>query len=260
MHLNLFLHLIHIILLLHMKVTHFFLSSGNRIINSLDVKVNSKWISYNLKNANKLFKVREAINVDPFLDLAIENNLPEPFGIVSWNSSIFMSKILDEKCFGDSNYLKDRTVCDLGCGTGLGSFTSALLGAKDIISLDIDQLSLTLCDITFERMKSDHFVNAKSTPTMVFKQFDMNGSEALPFCDVLLMADVTYYKPLAMVAAARVFEAKTKYNANILITDCGRRSTTFFSAELNRLLKNSGYSHPLDCNLTETSEGSFLWL
>lgn len=247
------------ITVIFMKVTYYVLSNGSRIFNGLDVKLHSKWVSYELINAKKKIVVREATIVDPFLNLAIKNNLPEPFGIVSWNSSIFMSKILDEKC-SYSSYLKDRTVCDLGCGTGLGSFTSALLGAKHIISLDIDQLSLALCDITYERIKSDHFKNAESIPKMAFKQFDMNSTEELPFCDILLMADVTYYEPLAMVAAARVFEAKTNYNASILITDCGRRSTTVFSTELNRLLNNSGYAHPHNCKLTESSEGSFLWL
>ena len=248
-----------IYIVIYMKATYYVLSNGNRIFNGLDVKLHSKWVSYELKNAKKIFKVREATIVDPFLNLAIENNLPEPFGIVSWNSSIFMSKILD-KTYRDSSYLRDRTICDLGCGTGLGSFTSALLGAKNIVSLDIDQLSLALCDITYERIKSDHFKHSESIPKMTFKQFDMNSSEVLPFCDLLLMADVTYYEPLAMVAAARVFEAKTKYNSSILITDCGRRSTTVFSTELNRLLNNSGYSHPQNCKLTESSEGSFLWL
>jgi len=210
-----------------------------------------------LDKIQKTLKIREASNIEPFLEFAIENNSPEPFGVVTWSSSSLMAQIIDSR-FHNSTILHGCQVCDLGCGTGLASFACAIQGAN-VIGLDIDQNALDLCQISLFKFVEEHYSDRHS-PQVQFQAFDMESTNELPFCDLLIMADVTYYNSLALAAARRVFEARQKYHSKVLITDCGRRSTSTFSNELNRLFETIGYNDTNKFRLEEVSGGSYLWL
>lgn len=143
----------------------------------------------------------------------------------------------------------------------MASFVCASYGA-DVIFLDYNQNSLDLCKLSHELFLSDnkHIDNQ----TFSFLLFDMENEKLeLPYCDLLIMSDVTYYNNLAKAAAKRVQEAKTKYNSKILITDCGRKSTTIFTNELEQLLNNN---KNFDFNMKEISsnstlsKGYYLWI
>lgn len=228
---------------------------------SKDFETNSRWMTYNLETVRKSLSIREATSVDPFLDFAIVNKLPEPFGIVTWNSSILMARLIDSQ-FGPANIFRSRKVCDLGCGVGLTSFVSAIYGA-DVIGLDIDEVALSLCKISYDRYLGDHFPSDDHSKNIEFRPFDMLQSTPIPYCDILLISDVTYYETLACAAAKRAFEAMQNYNAQLIVTDCGRRSTAVFSKELTLLLSQSPSQRFIPhvgtgCQFKEIQGGTFL--
>ncbi|MFQ5787784.1 MAG: 50S ribosomal protein L11 methyltransferase [Thermodesulfobacteriota bacterium] len=47
--------------------------------------------------------------------------------------------------------ISDKTVIDVGCGSGILSIVAALLGAKEIVALDIDQVAVKEAKNNFER-------------------------------------------------------------------------------------------------------------
>jgi len=51
---------------------------------------------------------------------------------------------------------KDKTFIDIGCGSGLFSLAAYKLGAKKIISLDVDKSSVECCEYLCEKENSPH--------------------------------------------------------------------------------------------------------
>lgn len=210
---------------------------------------NVHWKSYESKPLQRKFRIAEARNFDPVFDHSIENDLPEPFGIMTWESSFLMARILEEHFHHDD--LRSQVVCDLGCGTGLTTLLCAHLGAKQVLALDYNPYSLRLAKMSFERFQR-HNVSDFITPIavdeisirntsqysndVVFQIFDMvKYEEALPKCDLLLLSDVMYTPEIGVAAAHRVYEAVSKYNAKVIVTDPGRIDATTFLNKLKEL-------------------------
>lgn len=164
---------------------------------------NVHWKVYESKALGRRFRIAEARNIDPVFDHSIENNLPEPFGIMTWESSYLMAQILEQHY--SHGELHSQVVCDLGCGTGLTSLLCAHLGAKQVLALDYNEYSLQLTKASYDRFKhskaTDFIPSTTSTvclPTehvseVLFQSFDMTKYEqVLPRCDLLLLSDVMY--------------------------------------------------------------------
>lgn len=139
--------------------------------------------------------------------------------------------------------MRNKVVCDLGCGTGLAGLICLELGAE-VISLDLNELSLDLCRKSHAVMCSDkpQFIDMHRT-----QLFDMGDfKNPLPHCDVLIISDLLYYDSLATMAARRVHEALTVNPLCIvLVTDPGRLAAETFLKELRVLLMNTLYEEQL---------------
>ena len=232
-----------------------------------NVTVPIKWKSYISPYTGKSLKIAEAADCDKVFDDAINNNLPEPFGIVTWGSSFIAADVLDEKIASSNLSLKGKRVVDLGSGTGLASVLCYSYGAT-VIALDINPVSLVLCEQTYRAFTNDNPTHSESNMTfgispagVEFLRFDMECEESeVPFCDLLILSDVTYYASLAMAAAGKVRKAVLRYNCEVLITDPGRPTAEVLVAELNKLFA-------VECDLqfrpyvkNVKQQGQYLWI
>ena len=185
---------------------------GFRTYSSLSPNVvqlvdNIKWTSYTAPHSKTLIKIAEVVDIDPIMDYTIEKGLPEPFGIVTWDSSYNIADLLDIEYYKTSKEspLRGKTVCDVGCGTGLASLLCLSYGAK-VIALDFNQFSLQLGRISYDRYLSEHDDDDDvdgDNATVDFRYYDLLSSDTLPRCDLLLISDVTYYESLALIVASR---------------------------------------------------------
>lgn len=193
----------------------------------------TKWIKISMMSSKKQISILEADLIDNFVETAIEHNLPDPYGLVTWDSSEIAANFLDEKCFSDSLSLKGKTVCDLGCGTGLLSLVCASYGAN-VVALDWSDHVLKLCEINIEKLVEEY--PAVEPKAVQLLKFDINSSQNLPFCDILVVSDICYSDDLARKVARRIYEAISRYGAAVLVTDPGRPSAKVLVSELRSLL------------------------
>ena len=200
---------------------------------------NIQWKTYVTPYSNQVFYVAEAANIDPVFEQAIEQNLPEPFGIVTWDSSLIAIEILDEMYSARTETFSGKTVCDLGCGTGLIGLICASWNAS-IIALDFSNISLSLARMSYARNQQKITCEKRRlSGNIAHLEFDIESAQPLPPCDLLILSDILYYEKLALSAARRVHEAMDRFKCQILVTDPGRVHALTFESELHRLLNNN---------------------
>lgn len=198
-----------------------FVGANNNII---DFENNIKWTSYIAPVSKNIIKIAEIIDIDPIFNYTCEQNLPEPFGIVTWESSYTAADIMDL----EYSSLQGKTICDLGCGTGLTSLLCLSMGAE-VHALDFNELSLSLLNKSLELyLTENNTSNDKLTDDLKLnlRNFDMTSALLLPRCDLLIISDVTYYDSLAEIVSKRIYEAIKNFNCRVLITDPGRISSS----------------------------------
>ena len=134
--------------------------------------------------------------------------------------------------------LKNKIVCDIGCGTGLVTLTSILLGADKVIAMDINEEALLYTQVAVENLL--HTYPQFKTCNVEYKQFDIKDeSSFMPNCNFAIMSDVTYYKDLARISANRAFEMMIT-GAEVLVTDPGRDNRNVFLETLKELSGTNG--------------------
>lgn len=232
---------------------------------------NIAWTAFKSPSLQQTFPIAEASNIDKIFDYSIANNLPEPFGVYTWESSYLMLDTLESLALGESHQreaitasgddmllprgLYGKTVCDLCCGTGLTSLMAHRLGAK-VIALDYNEFSLRLARLSFKEYHTTLFLPlaAMLLPDIDFRIFDMaNNHHRLPKCDYLLLSDVLYSTEIAPLVVKRVLEAIRLGLAKwIYITDPGREFAIYFTKLLNdeiqrdlELSKHFKHEYPL---------------
>ncbi|KAJ1439824.1 hypothetical protein B484DRAFT_443692 [Ochromonadaceae sp. CCMP2298] len=229
---------------------------------------NLKWSLYKAPYSYTNIAVVEAIDIDPIIDYTLENNLPEPFGIVTWNSSFTAADQIDQR-FSQSDALHGKEVCDLGSGTALASLVCFSHGAN-VTALDFSDISLQLGARSYAKLSEDWAAmdpprGAVAGSGIRFVQFDMEAPEQpLPRCSLLVISDVSYYEQLAVAVAQRAHEAITRFDAQVLITDPGRNTAATLLCELRRLLEPLGADFA-DMQFqnhagTDSQPGYYLWL
>lgn len=57
--------------------------------------------------------------------------------------------------------IQDKAIADLGCGTGVLSIGAALLGARKIVSVDLDEKSLAVFRKNLEELEKDYSISEK---------------------------------------------------------------------------------------------------
>jgi len=150
-----------------------------------------------------IIQIAEVVDIDPIMDYTIEKDLPEPFGIVTWDSSYTIAELLDITYHNNTIApLRGKIVCDVGCGTGLASLL-CLSYRANVIALDFNYYSLQLGRMSYDRYRSEHSTESRIETSIDFRYYDLLSSEELPHCELLLISDVTYYDSLAVIVAAR---------------------------------------------------------
>lgn len=180
----------------------------------IDLNENIKWTSYIAPMSKAIIKIAEVVDIDPIMDYTIEKGLPEPFGIVTWDSSYTIADLLDTEYHNSTiSSLSGKTVCDVGCGTGLASILCLTYGAN-VIALDFNQYSLQLGRISYNRYRAEKHCAEMDQIALVnsvdFRYYDLISSKELPNCELLLISDVTYYDSLAVIVAARYVRTMTE--------------------------------------------------
>lgn len=75
-----------------------------------------------------------------------EMNLPPPFWAFAWAGGQAVSRyILD-----NPGICRDKSVLDLGSGSGMSAIAAAKCGARDVTAADIDRLALAACRMNAE--------------------------------------------------------------------------------------------------------------
>lgn len=201
---------------------------------------------------NRNYELLEVKDVDVFIDNAIEFNLPEPYGLVTWSSSFSAVNLLD-KCFGNSVKLRGKTVCDVGCGTGLTSIVLESFGAS-VIALDHNDISLQITQLNSElnRRSNLNGDNISSYGSIQYLKFDLETDQLLPFADLYIFSDVLYFDSLAKCCARRASEIIRK-GSQFILTDPGRSTRYVFLKALEfDLGKETYFAFNVNTNISES--------
>ena len=147
----------------------------------------------------------------------------DPYGAVLWPAAWAVANYVLS-----SSSIKEKTILELGTGTGLVSISTALGGAKKVIATDYEPLALKLADYA-----AHHFHDIS---TMETRLLDMcNYDQALPDCDILLAADIMYEPKTGVAMAHRAVEA-LKRNCRVIVGDSpGRPGRPAFVKALKEL-------------------------
>ena len=139
----------------------------------------------------------------------------DPYGSVLWPSAKTVSMRLLQLD------LHEKTVLELGTGTGLVSLTAALSGAKSVLATDYSLFSLSLVEKARDLQHVP--ISAGILTTSYFDIKDLNVP--LPPADIVVIADLLYDKGLAVAAGKRVCEAYKRGSLVIVGNSPGRCGT-----------------------------------
>ncbi|KAL0969084.1 hypothetical protein UPYG_G00222420 [Umbra pygmaea] len=114
-------------------------------------------------------------------------------GCVVWDAAIVLSKYLETKSFVDPasglNMWVNKTIVELGAGTGVVGIMAASLGAQ-VTMTDLEDLQ-SLLQVNIEDNQA--LISSGSITAKVLK-WGENVSEFLPHPHFILMADCIYYE------------------------------------------------------------------
>ncbi|MDO9536740.1 MAG: METTL5 family protein [Thermoplasmata archaeon] len=156
--------------------------------------------------------------------------------------------------FGD---IESKSIIDLGCGTGVFSIGACLLGALEIVGLDIDAEALDAarrnaekagCDINFQCSKVDD-ISGKYDTCIMNPPFGSQTKHAdIPFLDKAMeLADVIYslhnaetmdFLRTKIVKNDRIVQMERKYKMEIKHTfDFHTKDMAFFDVTMMRIVR-----------------------
>ena len=196
-------------------------SADHRVAN---IDFDEVHINFCTKNFQKSVVILEATatSQDILVNDALDEECAEkpwkedPYGAVLWPSARLVSEHI--LSIFSKEELSRMTILELGTGTGLVSLSAALGGAKDVIATDYNPLTLSILEKAIE-------VNNIDKGCISTSLFDVKALEAqaLPKCDLMLVADLLYEPATAVAVAKRVDEAIRIHNAKVIIGDSPNR-------------------------------------
>ncbi len=132
-----------------------------------------------------------------------ETNLPPPYWAFAWAGGQALARyILDTR-----QLLADKTVLDLGAGSGLTSIAAMMAGARHVLAADIDRFSRTAVHL-----------NAAENQTVVATTGEDLLAAAPAKFDVILVGDLFYERQLASRVTGFI-ETAAAQGAAVLIGD-----------------------------------------
>lgn len=109
-------------------------------------------------------------------------------GTSLWNSGICLARILNEMTKSDPGFFRDKTVLELGTGTGLCSIAASKLGAKYVIATDGNDEVVALAAKNLEVNQVD--ANKAATQKLLWGA--LNAVDFYDVADILIGSDLTY--------------------------------------------------------------------
>jgi len=107
-------------------------------------------------------------------------------GLAVWNSSLLLARLL-QRLKNDADWLNDKTVLELGCGTGMVSLVAALLGASNVIATDGNP---SVVELATKNIQANDL-----SKQIVAQQLSWGLLDAMEFsehADLVLGSDLTY--------------------------------------------------------------------
>lgn len=155
-----------------------------------------------------------------------QTKLKDPFGVINWPGSTLCCKEMVKF----QHHFVNKTVLSLGAGTGVEAQCAALLGASEVIALDISKFTLKLLMYGAKENGVDHIIRPL--------EFDLFSKCPLPECDIVLAADVLYNPELALQIGNRIYEILSRNKqVQLIVTDSQRFHGTDFVPSLNKALQ-----------------------
>ncbi len=132
-----------------------------------------------------------------------EMNVPPPYWAFAWAGGQALARYL----LDNPTICHEKSVLDIGSGSGLTAIAAAVCGARIVVAAEIDGLAVAACGLNAE-------ANGVHLET---KHDDLLGTPPPPV-DVVLIGDLFYERPLADRVLAYVVAAKAN-GAAVLIGD-----------------------------------------
>lgn len=102
-------------------------------------------------------------------------------------SGILLSRLLDEIAMKESDFFKDKSVLELGCGVALSAIVASKLGASDVVATDGNEEVLKLAQRNLELNKV--IDNASSA---VLKWGTLDTVDFFDSANLVIGSDLTY--------------------------------------------------------------------
>lgn len=151
-----------------------------------------------------------------------ESGLPPPYWAFAWAGGQALARYL----LDNPAIVAGHTLLDIGTGSGLVAIAAARAGAGRVIANDVDAFALAACRLNAAANNVE--IEISDTDFLAITHV----SQPPIACDVLVLADVFYEKPLA--AAALDFASRLAANgAAVLVGDPCR--SYFPAARFHRL-------------------------
>lgn len=179
------------------------------------------------------------------------NQQDNPYGAKPWPAALYTANYLNKH----KVYIQNKTIVELGCGTGLVSIVAAIKGAGKVIATDMSPLALSLVQEGWKETMSMTLGQSHDSINSILETriFDITSSDPLPIqSDAIVVATTMLYdSSLAKALARRVAEGFQK-GAWFIVgdDDTGSIARQQFEAELKTLLGDVIFS---DCRWEETT-------
>ena len=157
------------------------------------------------------FRVREAMSLVPLweeTERLVQHEVDPPFWGWSWPGSQALARFVTDA----PQWVRAKSVLDLGCGNGLSALAALKAGARAVLGNDVDSLALQMSRLHAE-------LNGFS---LDLDRRDLLDSDpnVLPF-EVVLVGDLFYARGLARRVAGWL-ERASRQGATVLVGDPGR--------------------------------------
>ncbi len=209
--------------------------------------VGKKWRSFVQENTTlsnpplvpeiKLYLAEESLPIwQKTLDELSDDNVPPPYWAFAWAGGQALARfVLDH-----ADIVTNKSVLDLGSGSGLTALAARKVGAARVLAADIDQISCAATEL-----------NARANGLEIETTTEDVLANASPASDVLLLGDLFYERPLAQRVMNFLNNAQVA-GTNIFVGDPQR---TYFPRD--RFKKIAAYQVPVsreleDCEVKET--------
>jgi len=97
-------------------------------------------------------------------DILLELDPGMAFGTGTHATTRLCLELLESIIFNEDAFRENRSVLDVGCGSGVLGIAAALFGADKIVAIDIDPIAITVTTENAAINAVDHIVAASETP------------------------------------------------------------------------------------------------